>query len=118
MHYRRFENGISGRILAVHADIPAPIRDLLAVLDLWCDLSATFAGHVRDAVHSHRSGRYAVELTLPDGSQFVLGPLCDECVELVADRAAEWTATYPLTGAEALPWSDVSSYRNGRWVAV
>jgi hypothetical protein len=124
VHYRRtgknaVRNSVSGRILAVHPEIPAPVRDLLAVLDLWCDLSETARMHLRESFHA-TGGRYAFVLTFPNGpslaaEQFVLGPCCAMCVGLVAERVAEWTAEYPLASCELRPWAEVAVLRGGVW---
>jgi len=116
----------------VHPSIPAAIRDLLATLDLYCDLSGQYREHLRDAAHTG-VGRYALVLTLArpcqvdpwvdaaphecDGcaDQFVVGPLCAGCLELVAALAAQWTGAYPLATAEAKPWAEVAVLRGGRW---
>lgn len=112
---RHDEKGpILRRILAVRPHISSPVRDLLANLDLWADVSASFGAHVRDGLHDD-GPRYGFDLehdTRGDGPDgYVLGPVCAGCIATAGELVAAWTAHYAHLNAvaECASWATVAA---------
>lgn len=104
--YDRPESILGRAMLRDGATVPASIRDLLATLDLWCDLSATLGHHLRDSVHALRPTRYGLVLRGGDIARpAVFGPLCGECTDTVARVAVAWKRVYNARGLDVAPWS-------------